>query len=101
MAAAWVTLATEVLVTTMTLSAVLRRLELSLRPRRILLAAVAAALMTGAVAALQALGAGLGVLLAAAAVTYPAAVLLVGAVRLEEVRELLQLRGGGKDTGPA
>ena len=101
MAAAWVTLATEVLVTALTLSAVLRRLELTLRLRRIALASVAAALMTGAVAGLQALGAPLGVLLAAAAVTYPAAVLLVGAVRLAEVRQLLELRGGGGGPGPA
>ena len=57
--------------------------------------------MTGVVAGLQALGAPLGVLLAAAAVTYPAAVLLVGAVRLEEVRQLLQLRGDGTDDEPA
>jgi O-antigen/teichoic acid export membrane protein len=100
-AAAWVTLATEVLVTALTLSAVLRRLELTLRLRRILLATAAAALMTGAVAGLQALGAPLGVLLAAAAVTYPAAVLVTGAVRLAEVRQLLQLRGGGGGPGPA
>jgi O-antigen/teichoic acid export membrane protein len=100
-AAAWVTLATEILVTALTLSAVLRRLELTLRPRRILLATVATALMTGVVAGLQELGAGLAALLIAAAVTYPAAILLVGAVRLEEVRQLLQLRGGGADDGPA
>jgi O-antigen/teichoic acid export membrane protein len=101
-AAAWVTLATEVLVTALTLSAVLRRLELTLRLRRMLLATVAAALMTGAVAGLKALGAPLGVLLAGAAVSYPAAVLLVGAVRLEEIRQILQLRReGGTGTGAA
>ena len=59
------------------------------------------ALLLLLVSGLQALGAPLGVLLAAAAVTYPAAVLLVGAVRLEEVRQLLQLRGGGTDDEPA
>jgi O-antigen/teichoic acid export membrane protein len=101
-AAAWVTLATEVLVTALTLSAVLRRLELRLRLRRMLLATVAAAVMTGAVAGLKALGAPLGVLLAGAAVSYPAAVLLVGAVRLEEIRQILQLRReGGTGTGAA
>ncbi len=99
-AAAWVTLATEVLVTALTLSAALRKLELKLRLRRMALATVAAALMTGAVAGLEALGAPLGVLLAAAAVTYPAAVLLVGAVRPAEVRQLLQLRGGRGGPGP-
>ncbi len=87
--------------TALTLSAVLRRLELTLRLRRMLLATLATALMTGVVAGLQALGAPLGVLLAAAAVTYPAAILLVGAVRLDELRQLLQLRGGGTDDGPA
>jgi hypothetical protein len=58
--------------------------------------------MTGAVAGLKALGAPLGVLLAGAAVSYPAAVLLVGAVRLEEIRQILQLRReGGTGTGAA
>ena len=48
--------------------------------------------MTGGGRGPQALGAPLGVLLAAAAVTYPAALLLVGAVRPERLSQLLQLR---------
>ena len=57
LAAAWVTLATEVLVTVLTLGAALRSLELRLRVRRLLLAAAAARAMTFAVALLQELGA--------------------------------------------
>ena len=82
-AAAWVTLATEVLVTALTLFPCPAAARLSLRLRRILLATVATAVMTGVVAGLQALGAPLGVLLAAAAVAYPAALFAVGAVRPE------------------
>ena len=95
-AAAWVTLATEVLVTAMTLFPALRRLDMSLGPRRILLASVAAAVMTGVVAGLQALGAPLGVLVAAAAIAYPGALFAVGAVRPSDIRQLLQLRAGGE-----
>jgi O-antigen/teichoic acid export membrane protein len=98
-AAAWVTLATEVLVTGLTLYSVLRRLDLSLPLRRIALATIAAGLMTGVVAGLQALGAPLGVLLVAAAITYPVALLLVGALRPDDIRQLLLLRRG--DEGPA
>jgi O-antigen/teichoic acid export membrane protein len=95
-AAAWVTLATEVLVTALTLHAALRRLELSLRLRRIALATLATALMTGVVAGLQALGAPLAVLVAAAAIAYPAAVFAVGALRPDDLRQFLQLRRGGE-----
>jgi O-antigen/teichoic acid export membrane protein len=95
-AAAWVTLATEVLVTGLTLYAALRRLELSLPLRRIALATVAAALMTATVAGLNALGAPLAVLVVAAAITYPACLLLVGALRPDDIRQLLELRRGGE-----
>jgi O-antigen/teichoic acid export membrane protein len=99
LAAAWVTLATEVLVTALTLFPALRRLDMSLGVRRILLATVAAAVMTGAVAGLQQLGAPLGVLVAAAAVVYPCALFAVGALRVRDIQQLLQLRAGGQ--GPA
>jgi O-antigen/teichoic acid export membrane protein len=99
LAAAWVTLATEVLVTVLTLGAALRRLELRLRFGRIALTAVAAGAMTAAVALLQGVGAPLSVMVAAAAVVYPAGLLVLRALRPADVRELLRLRGGGKGDG--
>jgi O-antigen/teichoic acid export membrane protein len=91
-AAAWVTLATEVLVTALTLRVALGRLELRLRLERILLTAGAAGVMALVVALLEGAGAPVGVLLAAAAVVYPVALLVFRALRPAEVRELLQLR---------
>jgi O-antigen/teichoic acid export membrane protein len=88
-AAAWVTLATEVLVTVLTLVPGLRRLELGLRAGRFARVLAAAAAMTLAVVALDAAGAPLGVLVAAAALTYPIALLLTGGLRPREVRDLL------------
>jgi O-antigen/teichoic acid export membrane protein len=95
-AAAWVTLATEVLVTALTLSVALRRLGLRLRLARILLTAGAAGAMALAVELLQLAGAPIWVLLAAAAIVYPAALLLFRALRPTEVTELLRLRGREK-----
>jgi hypothetical protein len=70
----------------------LRRLGLRLRLVRILLTAGAAGTMALAVALLQWAGAPIWVLLAAAAIVYPAAVLLFRALRPGEVSELLRLR---------
>ena len=92
LAAAWVTLATEILVVTLTLGAALRSLELRLRVRRLLLAVAAAGAMTLAVALLQELGAPLGVLVAAAVLIYPSALLALGAVRPADLRELIGMR---------
>jgi len=99
-AAAWVTLATSVLVSMLTLGAALRRLALRLRLERMFLSAGAAGMMTVAVAFLKEAGAPLAALVTAAVVVYPAALLLVGALRPADVQELLRLRrlqgGGGK-----
>ena len=76
----------------MTLGAALRSLELRLRVRRLLLAAAAAGAMTLAVALLQELGAPLSVLVAAAVLIYPSALLALGAVRPADLRELIGMR---------
>ena len=96
LAAAWVTLATEILVSALTLSAALRHLELRLRLGRLLRAAGAAGAMTLAVAVLQEAGTPIGGLLAAAALLYPFALVVAGALRPAEVRDLLKLRRGEK-----
>ena len=96
LAAAWVTLATEILVSALTLSAALRHLELRLRLGRLLRAAGAAGAMTLAVAVLQEAGTPIGGLLAAAALVYPFALVVAGALRPAEVRDLLKLRRGEK-----
>ena len=88
-AAAWVTLATEVLVTALTLVPGLRRIELRFGVGRFARVLAAATAMTLAVLALDAGGAPLGVLVAAAALTYPAALLLTGGLRPRDLRELL------------
>jgi len=93
-AAAWVTLATEVMVTAMTLVPQLRALELRLRTGRLLRVLAAALAMTLAVLALHSGGAPLGVLVAAAALTYPAALAITGALRPGDVRALLSMRRG-------
>jgi O-antigen/teichoic acid export membrane protein len=95
-AAAWVTLATEVLVTVLTLAPAVRRIELELRPGRSLRALAAAAAMALAVLGLREAGAPLGVLVAAAALTYPAGLALSGALRPQDVRDLLALRERGE-----
>jgi len=92
LAAAWTTLATEVLVVGLAWRAVLR--ELRYRPRlgRIARAAAAAAAMTLVVLALRALDAPTAVLLAAAAASYPLLALWLRVVSLEDLRELRALR---------
>lgn len=92
LAAAWVTLVTEAMVVALALSAVLQRLRLRPELGRFARAAAAAATMTAAIWALDAAGAPLGVLVAAASVTYPALAIALRAVDIGELRSLL--RGG-------
>ncbi|HEY4428392.1 MAG TPA: flippase [Solirubrobacteraceae bacterium] len=87
MAAAWMTLATEVVVFVCTSMLILRRLQLG-RPHigRLGRTVLAAALLGGELAALRALGAPLGVLIASACVSYPALLFGLGALGLDDVR---------------
>jgi len=74
-AAAWVALATEAAVNVPTAVMVVRRIGVRPQGARLARATLAAALLAGGVAALREAGAPLGVLIAAAAVAYPALVL--------------------------
>jgi O-antigen/teichoic acid export membrane protein len=90
LAAAWVTLATEMLVFGLSLAVIWRRLELH-RPNlsrawRIILAA---AVLCAALAGLRAAGAGLAVIFATTCLLYPALLFGLGAVRIDDLRGLL------------
>jgi O-antigen/teichoic acid export membrane protein len=91
-ASAWVTLLTEVVVVSLTLLAVLRRIEMSLGLRRIAVATLAAAIAGLAVWGLKEAGLGAVVLILAMAAIYPALLLAVRALNVSEVRELLRSR---------
>jgi O-antigen/teichoic acid export membrane protein len=93
MGAAWMTLATEAAVVVVTAAMLRHQLALTLPPlgrmgRIALAATILAALLVGA----DALGGSLAVLLALAALAYPALLLGLRAVDLEEVRALLRER---------
>jgi O-antigen/teichoic acid export membrane protein len=92
LAAAWVTLGTELVVVSLTGADVARRLEFRPRLGRIGRALLAAAGMAGAVWGLDEAGAPFAVLLVAGGV-YPALVLALGAITPSELR-LLLARGG-------
>ena len=91
-AAAWITLATEVLVVGLAWRAVLG--ELRFRPDlgRVWRAALATAAMTLLLLGLRALDASAVVLVLAAAVSYPPLALLTRAISLDELRELRAVR---------
>jgi O-antigen/teichoic acid export membrane protein len=91
-AAAWVTLATELVVNGLALRAVLARLEMRLRVGRMLRVAGAAAAMAGAVAAARAAGAPLAVLAAAAVAVYGGLLLASRALTVAEARAFLARR---------
>jgi O-antigen/teichoic acid export membrane protein len=91
-AAAWVTMATEVVVVSVTLVTVLRRIEMRLSLRRIALAALAA---TGAgllVWGLRQASVGAVLLVVAMAVVYPLLLIGLRALDLDELRRLLRSR---------
>jgi O-antigen/teichoic acid export membrane protein len=92
LAAAWTTLATELLVVGLAWRAVVT--ELRFRPRlgRVLRAALAAAAMTLIMLGLRKVGTPAVPLLLAAPLTYPPLALLFGAISLEDLRELRALR---------
>ena len=91
-AAAWVTLGTEALVVGLAFSSVLRRLGLRLGLGRFVRAAAAALGMTLALWALDRAGAPLGVLVAAATVSYAGLAVALRAVDLGEIRSLVRER---------
>lgn len=91
-AAAWITLATEVVVVSLTLHAVLRRIEMRLGLRRIGAGIAAAAIAGLAVWGLRQAGAGAVVLIAAMALAYPPLLIGLRALDLDELRTLMRGR---------
>jgi O-antigen/teichoic acid export membrane protein len=90
MGAAWMTLATEIVVCAASLRTILKRLELGFpNPGRAGRTVVAAALLTGELALLDLVGAPLGALAAAAVVSYPTLLLGLRALSVEDLRTLL------------
>ncbi len=91
MGAAWMTLATEAVVFGATLALILARLELPLpRPGRIGRTLLAALLMAAGLDLLKLAGAPLGALVAVACLSYPALLLGLSAVSVDDVRILLR-----------
>ncbi len=91
-AAAWVTLLTEILVVSLSLAMVLRKIQLRLSLRRIALGLLAATLSALAVWGLREAGAGAIVLVLAMTAIYPPLLILLRAVDLNELRRLLRDR---------
>ncbi len=91
-AAAWVTFATELIVVSITLFAVLRRMEMTLSIRRLLRAALAAAVAGLALWGLREVGFGAIALILAMTAFYPLALLALRALDLGELRELISAR---------
>jgi O-antigen/teichoic acid export membrane protein len=91
MGAAWMTLATEVLVCGSSLRVILRELELPFpKPGRIGRTVLAASLLAGGLFALRAVGAPLAALIAAACLCYPALLFALRALAPADVLVLLR-----------
>jgi O-antigen/teichoic acid export membrane protein len=97
LAAAWITLVTEIFVTGLTMLAVVRKLEMRPQFARFARTALAAATMAGLVALGRVLGVPFGGLVAVAAVGYAAAVWLLRVITIEEVRTVIHDRGNSSD----
>jgi O-antigen/teichoic acid export membrane protein len=93
LAAAWITLATELLVFGLAMRDVLARFELRPKLARISRLAVAAAAMGAVVWGLRQAGLPFGVLCAVAALSYPVGVLALRAASREEITALIARRG--------
>jgi O-antigen/teichoic acid export membrane protein len=91
--AAWVTLATEILILGLSGRMVMQKLGFGLRTSRILRAALAAAAMGLAIYGLREAGLPLGGLIAVAAALYPGLLLASGALKLRELRLLVRKEG--------
>jgi O-antigen/teichoic acid export membrane protein len=92
-AAAWVTLGTEVVVVSLSLVMVLRRIEMRLSLRRLALALVAAVIAALAVWGLRQAGAGAIVLILAMTALYPALLVVLRALDLQQLKTLIRSRG--------
>jgi O-antigen/teichoic acid export membrane protein len=90
LAAAWITLATEVVVVALSVRAVVRELGFAPSLTRILRTVVAAGLLAVALAGLREAGAELGILAAAAVVLYPALLIVLRAVIPREALAVLR-----------
>jgi O-antigen/teichoic acid export membrane protein len=90
LAAAWVTVATELLVTSLTLRSVLAALEMKLRMPRLARTAAAAAIMGGVTWAARTAGVPLAGLIAVGGLVYIAAITVLRVVSLSEVVALLR-----------
>jgi O-antigen/teichoic acid export membrane protein len=90
LAAAWVTLATQVLVFAVAGTIVLRRTRIRLTGRRVLGAVAAAGVMAAAVEAVDVVGAPFSALVAVAAVTYVVALVGLRVVDRDELRVLVR-----------
>jgi O-antigen/teichoic acid export membrane protein len=90
LAAAWVTVGTELLALALTFGAVRRETALRVSLKRIARTAVAAVLLGFALWLVESLGAGLGLILAAAAVVYPTLLLSLRALTPAQVRHLFR-----------
>lgn len=91
MGAAWMTLATEAVVSGASLWLILRELDISLsRPGRILRTTLSAALLAVGLDVLRVLGAPLSVLVVAACLSYPALLFGLRALSVDEVRILFR-----------
>lgn len=95
-AAAWITLATEVVVVSLTLVTVLRKIEMRLSLRHIALATLAATASGLAVWGLDSAGVGVILLLVAMAALYPLLLLATRAVDLDQLRRLLRERNAAE-----
>jgi O-antigen/teichoic acid export membrane protein len=92
-AAAWVTLGTEVVVVALATAMVLRRIEMRLSLRRLTLALAAAVVAGLAVYGLRQAGAGAIVLILAMTALYPALLIALRALDLEQLKRLVRTRG--------
>jgi O-antigen/teichoic acid export membrane protein len=93
-AAAWITLLTNVIVVFPALYTVLRKLDMRIAVGRFLRTAVAATVGGIVVAVLHSAGVGLAGLIAAMLVCYPPALLAVRSLDIQELRGVLSQRGG-------
>jgi O-antigen/teichoic acid export membrane protein len=92
LAAAWLTLLTNLVVVVPATRAVLRKIDMRMSTRRLLRTAAAAAASGLAVAALNGAGVPLGGLVATMAVAYPLMLLAVRGLDLSELRQVLSER---------